>query len=156
MIEKDIERATIVAISRLGLVNIDIDGYWQPAADGAVKGSECPDNCAILRVAAGPRSFETFSSPRADVPVALSLAVRIEADPTGEALAGYTEPLMALLQGWQMSIESVKNDFSVPGFAPVGLRLDGGDVGFADKPRRVWTVTQKFTLRGVIEKGTST
>ena len=155
MIEKDIERAVISAISALRMDGLDGDGFWQSAADGSVKGGEKPQAKAFLRVAAGTRSFEAFTTPRADIPVALSLSVRIEAAPTGGALAGYTEPLMALLQGWQMSIEAVRNDFSVPGFAPVGLRLDGGDVGFAGEPRRVWTVTQKFTVRGIVRKGGS-
>ena len=156
MIEKDIERAVIKAVAALRMDGLDIGGFWQPAPDGAVKSQETPEASAFLRVAAGTRSFETFSTPRADIPVALSLSVRIETAPTGEALAAYTEPLMALLQGWQMSIETVKNDFAVQGFAPCGFRLDGGEVGTVGEPRRVWTVTQKFTLRGVVTKGTNT
>lgn len=156
MIEKDIERAVISAISALRMDGLDVNGFWQLAEDGFVKGGEKPGAKAFLRVVAGTRSFESFTSPRADIPVALSLSVRLETAPTGDALAGYTEPLMDLLQGWQMSIESVKNDFAVQGFAPCGFRLEGGPVDFVGEPRFVWTVSQKFTLRGVITKGTST
>lgn len=156
MIEKDIERAVIVAIERLNMPGLDIGGIWQPAEDGFVKGQENPDASAIIRIVAAPRAFETFSTPKAYITVALSLSVRLETAPTGDALAGYTEPLMELLQGWQMSIETVRNDLTVPGFAPCGFRLDGGNATLSGDPRNCWNVTQKITLRGIVKKGTST
>jgi len=155
MIERDIERAVVNAVSALRMDGMDIDGFWQAVPDGSVKGKERPDARAILRVVAAPRSFESFSSPRADIAVAMALTVRADTAPTGDALAEYTEPLMCLLQGWQESIDSVRNDFTVDGFTPCGLRLDGGDVSSSGDPRHCWVVTQKFTVRGIVRKGAS-
>lgn len=153
MIEKQVEKAVLEAVAALPMDGLDMDGIWQKSPNGRAKGSEDPNAKAFLRVIAAPRSFETFSSPRVDITVALALSVRLETAPTGEEIAAYSEPLFALLQGWQMSIETVRNDFTFPAFTPCGIRLDGGDIGFSGEPRNCWNVTQKFTLRGIIKKG---
>jgi hypothetical protein len=88
-----------------------------------------------------------------NVPVSIALTVRMETAPDGEALSAYTQPLFDLLQEWQMSVDSVKNDFTTMNFSPFGIRVEGGDIGFSGEPRNCWTITQKFTLRGVVRKG---
>ena len=153
MIEKQIEQAVLESIAALAMDGLDIQGIWQPAENGSVKGSEDPNAKAILRVVAAPRSFDTFSSPKVNVPVSIALTVRKETAPDGEALSAYTQPLFDLLQEWQMSVDSVKNDFTTMNFSPFGIRVDGGDIGFSGEPRNCWTITQKFTLRGVVRKG---
>lgn len=155
MIEAALEEAALDAIATLGLTNVDADGFWQPAQAGAVKGQERPDAAAVLRVVAGMRAFETFSTPVATVDMALTLFVRIETAPTAAALATYSGPLMEQLQTWQTSLADVKTDFSVDGFAPSGFRLDGGDVTY-DGARQGWAITQKFTLKGIITPITET
>jgi len=153
MIEKQIEQAVLESIAALAMDGLDIGGIWQPAENGSVKGSEDPNAKAILRVVASPRSFDKFSSPKVNVPVSIALTVRMETAPDGEALSAYTQPLFGLLQEWQMSVDSVKNDFTTMNFSPFGIRVDGGDIGFSGEPRNCWTITQKFTLRGVVRKG---
>ena len=153
MIEKEIEQAVLEAVSSLAMDGLDIDGIWQKSPDGRAKGSEDPNARAILRVVAAPRRFDAFSSPKVNVPVSIALSVRMETAPDGEALSAYTRPLFDLLQEWQLSVDAVKNEFTTMHFSPFGIRVDGGDIGFSGEPRNCWTITQKFTLRGVVRKG---
>lgn len=148
MIEAALEQAALSAIEDLELPNLDADGFWQPSQDGTVKGQERPDAAAVLRVAAGMRSFETFSTPVATVDIAITLFVRIETAPTAAALATYAGPLMDLLQAWQTSISATKEDFTVDGFIPSGFRLDSGDVSYVSD-RQGWMITERFQLKGI-------
>lgn len=149
MIERDIEAAVTAKISALGIEGLDVGGYWQPAGDGRAKGLERPEHSAVVRVAVAPRSFDSFSTPVANFPVSVALAVRRDLSPGGEALAEFAAPLALMMQTWQSDVDAVKNDFSVKGFSPCGLRLDGGDAG-ADDSLDVWHVVQRFTVRGTI------
>lgn len=148
MIEQDIEKAFIGRVEGLAIDGLRVSGVWQPSAEGVVKGSEGADCTAFLAVAANPRSSATFSLPRADVVVSLALSVLVDRAPDGDALREFTEPLFALLADWQANISSVKADFTVDGFNPVGFRLDGGSVSY-DRAARAWSVSQSFTLRGI-------
>ncbi len=148
MIEQDIEKAVIERVGAIGIDGMDVSGLWQPSAEGVVKGTEGSGSTAFLAVVANPRSSETFSLPRADITVSLALAVLVDRAPDGDALREFTEPLFALLADWQANISSVKADFTVEGFNPVGFRLDGGNVSY-DRAARAWSVSQSFTLRGI-------
>lgn len=149
MIEKEIEKAVLGALHALNLDRVDIGGFWQSAPAGEVKGAEKPDARAVLRVVASPMAFDTFSSSKANISVAIALVIRKEMSPGGEAIEELSAPISAMLEGWHMSIDLVKNDFAVPGFVPCGLRLDGGE---PSNSAEAWAVTQKFTLRGVVNK----
>ncbi len=149
MIEKDLERAVMARIADAAPETVQVSGMWQPSAAGVVKGVERAEAMAYASVAVAPRSHETFATPKADFAVAVSLAVRQEMCPDGAALADFTERILAVLEGWQMSLPALQADLTVPGFAPAGLRLDGGNVAFSDATR-AWTVTQSFTVRGVV------
>ena len=149
MIEKDLERAVMARVVAAVPGTVQVSGMWQPSAAGAVKGVERAEATAYVSVAVAPRSHETFATPKADFPVAVALEVRQELCPDGAALADFTERIFAVLEGWQMSLPAMQADLTVPGFSPVGLRLDGGNVAFSDAAR-AWTVTQSFTVRGVV------
>lgn len=149
MIEKDLERAVMARVGAAVPETVQVSGVWQPSAMGVVKGEEKAGAMAYATVAVAPRSHETFATPKADFAVAVALVVRQELCPDGAALADFTEHILAVLEGWQMSVSAMQADLSVPGFAPCGLRLDGGNVKFSDAAR-AWTVTQSFTVRGVV------
>ena len=53
MIEKQIEQAVLESIAALAMDGLDIQGIWQPAENGSVKGSEDP-NAKALRDGAQP------------------------------------------------------------------------------------------------------
>lgn len=147
MIERDIEAAVVAKVAALGLSGVSVDGFWQRSAAGTVKGQELPEHSAFVRITAGLRSFGTFSSPKADVPVAISIGIREETSPDGAAVADFAAPVAALLQRWQSSVDAVKRDFAVKGFSPCGIRIDGGDVAVNDS---FWTVVHRFTVRGIV------
>lgn len=149
MIEKLIEKAAIDAFDTLELEGLTIDGFWQPAEGGTVKAMESFDGPAKMTVRAQPRSFQSFTSPVAEIPVSVALAILTERAPDGAALAAFAEPVANLLQSWQTRVADVKSVFTVEGFTPSGFRMDGGDAQM-DKGSRAWTILYTFTLRGVI------
>ena len=151
MIERDIEKAVIARVKALAVDGLQVVGMWQASAAGIVRGLEGADFTAALSVAAKPKTFQTFSLPTADIPVSLTLSVRAERAPDGDALHDFTAPVAALLDDWQASIASVKTDFTLSNFNPCGFRLDGGEVSF-DRNATAWVVTQSFTLRGIVKK----
>ena len=149
MIEKLIEKAAIDAFDALELEGLTVDGFWQPAEGGTVKAMESFDGLAKMTVRAQPRSFQSFTSPVAEIPVSVALAILTERAPDGAALAAFAEPVANLLQSWQTRIADVKSVFTVEGFTPSAFRMDGGDAQM-DKGSRAWTILYTFTLRGVI------
>lgn len=149
MIEKELESAILARIVDAAPEAVQVSGMWQPSASGVVKGEERSGAMAYAVVAVAPRSHETFATPKADFAVAVSLVVRQELCPDGAALADFTERILSVLEGWQMSLPAMQADLAVPGFAPAGLRLDGGNVEYSDAAH-AWTVTQSFTVRGVV------
>lgn len=151
MIEKDLEQKLVGIFSALNLQSLGVSGFWQSAALGTVKGLESGENAAELVVRARPLGFESFTLPKADLSVDLSLAVRVELAADGAALADYFAPIDALLKQWQLSISAVKSDLTLVNFAPVGFRLDGGDASF-DSTLSAWSVRQSFTVRGIIKE----
>lgn len=150
MIEQSLEQAVVAKIAALNLPALKVDGVLAPAAEGAVKGAEGADFAALAKVAASLRAFETFSHSKADVAVRISLTIRVDLAPDGAALVEYTEPLQALLDEWQLSIDRVHEDLVVEGFRPVGVRVDGGDISL-DREAGAWRVEQSLTVRGIVQ-----
>ena len=153
MIEKLLESAIVAKLRALSSnARIGVDGFWQPSAEGTAKGAETPAEEGVLRVVVKPRAFETFTTPKANFSVALALVLREETDPARDRLAELVCPIFNLMQEWQESVDTVRSDLTVDGFAPSGLRLDGGDVR-RDDARHSIVITQSFTIRGTIQKG---
>ena len=154
MIEQLLEAAVMEKVAKLSLPGLVTYGFWQLSDPGSVKGLELVAP-AVLGVVAAPRSYETFTTPKAVFTIAATLKVRRDACPTGTELVTFAEPLFDLFQSWQMSIDKVKDDFTLtdehdaPLFTPHGFKLDGG-TPMLDANAGVWIVTQTLTLRGVI------
>lgn len=149
MLEQLIESAVIGAIAAVIPDHVSINGAWQAAPSGVVKGHETADAVAYVGVAVGPRAFETFTTPKAMFAVAVSLKVRDERDPQGSTFAACAESILALMQSWQTSLQDVKTAFSVEGFVPHGVRVEGGNV-VRDDAARATVMTESFTIRGII------
>jgi hypothetical protein len=154
MIEQQLEAAVVAKFAALNIDGLTVYGFWQPTSTGIPKGREAAAPAA-LGIVVAPRSYETFTTPKALFTVAVTLKVRRDIFPTGAELAEFTEPIFDLFQTWQMSIDQVKTDFTMtdendaPVFVPHGFKLDGGDVS-TDPDAGVWVITQTFTLRGVM------
>ena len=155
MIELLLENAAVSALAdALGDPRISVSGFWSPAPDGTAKGEEDPSSLGALSVVVKPRAFESFTTPKANISVAIALAVREDMDPRRENLAALAARLVARLQAWQTSIDAVRADFTVAGFTPSGFRLDGGDASFDDLAASA-VFSQSFTLRGIVTSTTT-
>lgn len=157
MVEREVEARVVEriagALAARGIGGAFVFGAWQPAEAGTVKGREPEGAAAVVAVAASPKSCETFAVPKADVPCAVALMVRDEADPDGTLFAACAGALSALLDGWHLSLADVKRDLASAHFSPAGLRLDGGSVSH-DEAQGAWTAARSFTVRGVFRKET--
>lgn len=149
MLERVIESVVMSALSEALPDGVSIQGAWQPSGPGAVKGHESPDAVAYVGVAVSPRAFETFTTPKATFSVAVSLKVRDERDPDGSTFNACAESILAKLQAWQTSIQDVRADFQISGFAPSGLRIDGGSV-LRDDVAGAMVMSESFTIRGIL------
>jgi hypothetical protein len=150
IIEKQIEKAIMVSLAKLDLPGVKIIGNWDIVAEGEVKGQGDATG-AVLAVGVAPRSYDGFVSPQADFACSLALTVRRDAYPTGEEVASITEPLFRLLDSWNRDEDAVFVDLTTDEFSPGGLQLTGGDGPEYDSSTMCWTVTQTFTIRGIIK-----
>lgn len=149
MIEKSIEAAVISAIANLNLPGLDIHGFWQDVPPGEIVGMEAAEATAVLVAKASLLKYDTYSSPKAECTVKLSMAVRLERSPTGAELAGLIDPVNSLLRTWQLSLPDLKRDVTPDGFSILGARLDGGD-GNYNQANRAWQIGFSLVLRGVV------
>ena len=154
MIEKLIEKAVMDAITALDLTDLAIGGFWQASESGILKDLERDDVSAVVRVTAKPRRYDSFTTPKCEISVTIVLAVLVDRAPDGAALSATAEPILNLLETWQRDITQVKTAFTVNGFAPSGLRLDGGDASL-DRARNAWLVPMGLTVRGVVTPSTT-
>ena len=149
MTEALLESAVMARLAEVLPQGVEIVGAWQTFAAGLVKGQDTGEADARAEVVASPRSFDNFTTPSANFPIAVTLKVRAERDPQGELFAACADALLALLQSWQTSIAAVKSALAVDGFAPCGVKLDGGEVSF-DEDAVAYVVSETFTVRGVV------
>lgn len=155
MIEKLIEAAAVAAIAALGIPGSKVEGFWQELQPGDVKGHSDGSTVADIDVLARPRTFQSFSVPKADIALRVSLSVPIERDERGDAFQSAAAEISDLLQTWQLSIVAVKEAFAVDGFAPCGAHLSGGDVSI-DSTARKWVIDWTVAIRGVVSQTTQT
>lgn len=150
MLEKDIETKIIEAVEALELPGLWINGGWQVATAGSLKGSEDPRAKAALVVKVGPRTFETFGICMLALDVTITLAVRADLCPRGEELVTYADAVAGLLQDWNL-VESGEEltALQVEGtFDPGGVQITGGSG--PDFTEGTWTVQWSLTIRGTI------
>ena len=149
MIEQAIELAVVNAIQNLGITDLTVGGFWQPAAAGILKDLERDDVTSVVRVTAAPRRYDAFTSPKCEIQISIVLAVLVDRAPDGAALALSAKPIIDLLETWQRNIDSVKSAFTVDGFTPNGFRNDGGNASL-DRKAGAWLVPMSVTVRGII------
>ena len=154
MIEKLLESAIMAQLAAVLPQGTEIVGAWQTSAPGVVKGSESGTAAAFVAVAVSPRSFETFTTPKANFAVAISLKVRAERDPQGALFTSCADAMLALLQQWQTSLPAVRTAMSVDGFTPHGMRIDGGQIT-TDAEAEALVVAESFTVRGIVSQPTT-
>ena len=149
LLEKDFEAAVVSKIAALGVAGVEVTGAWQPAEAGTVKATEAADAVAACAVAVAPRSYDTASVPTCALAVSVALLVRMECAPDGAKVAEIVAPLFALFQTWQNNFGQMSDDLALAGeFEPQWFRLDGGDGPTPDRQKRVWSVSQSFTVYG--------
>ena len=59
MLEMEVEKAVVAALSELELGGAPVVGLWMPTAAGALKGEESPDDAVAVAVAVPPCEFDT-------------------------------------------------------------------------------------------------
>jgi hypothetical protein len=157
MVEKLVEAVVVkkVAAIMFPLPGAEVSGFWQETPTGVPRWREGKPP-VLVEVVAGTRSYETFTSAKAQLRVSVTMTVRRNMFPTGAELEAFASPLIDLLEGWQRDIAQVKADFTLtdadgaPLFTPHGATLAGGDVT-ADAGDSAWTIPLTLTLRGVIK-----
>ena len=114
------------AIEALHLPGLAVRGAWQAAQEGELKDEE-GSTPAALAVHVSPRSFENFGLSICTMDVSFALVVRTDLCPNGTALETYADPILALLQNWNLNL-NCENDcgLSVDGFTPGGIQISGG------------------------------
>ena len=159
MIEKSIEANIISAVQALNLAGLDIRGVWQAANEGEVKDEE--DNSpAALAVIVSPRAFGSNGIPEMTFEVALSLVIRVDMCPTGTAIETYCDPVVRLLQSWNLALPAGDDEedegFAVPGFNPHYIHFTGGNGPTFENEQGVWSVVFNLTIGGVVAPEAST
>lgn len=147
LIESEIEAAIIAKLKTAleGVPGVRIEGAWQAAADGEVKGEENPSDRVIVGVAVGAPSYETYLTPMAEIPVALAVVVRRELAPTAAEVAEVMAPIARVLLGYQFD---EPDGLSTDHFRADGVRLDPGEPPAYVAARKVWRVTRSFSVKG--------
>ena len=119
--------------------------------DGSFKGVQ-PTVGPTVEVTVKPRRYDGYSSPMAEIDVALDGSYPAASDTTlGRTLECY-DAVATRLDEYHHTLAPVKRDFTVEGFTPVGFKLGGdGDI-YIDPDTKKRTFTLQFTLKGRISK----
>lgn len=117
--------------------------------DGSFKGVS-PTVGPKLDVTVKPRSYDGYASPIAEINVILDGAYPAASDTTLARTVECYDIVATQLDAYHRCIATVKRDFTVEGFTPVGFRLGGdGDIDIdPDTKKRYFNL--KFTIKGRI------
>lgn len=101
LIEAQIESVVVEKLKTVleDFEDVSIVGTWQPEDDDELKGME-EKPMAVIGVKAFPRSYETPTVPSTEIQVAVSMAVRSDADFNGMNYLGLTEKISDVFQEW--------------------------------------------------------
>ena len=133
-------------ISSLG--DAEIVGSRLPSATGTVKGENETGQKAVIAVAVGFRSHDSFSLSPISVPVSIAITSRAEMDATGETHERMLEAVANLLSQWHKDGEAMTSALSSDKFFAGELRMNGGSGKQYDSTRAVWVESITFTIRG--------
>ena len=109
---------------------------------------EDADKKTIVAVASAFRNHDAFSLSLVNVPVAISVATRVEGDAQSQEHNATVEKVVDLLVGWHKDGEAMEEALSNRKFLAGELRMDGGTTQTYDREHMCWTDTININIRG--------
>lgn len=159
MIEAKLESQIIQALAAQAAPGVWFSGAWNPAADGAVKGSEPEGVETVVAVTVSPRVMDDYNGGDADcvvaIPVSVGAYVRGELDATGASTLALYCSIFGKIWGLVKSQTSdastilTVEEGGVETFTPGGVLLTGGNAPTWDAQTKSWSFSLSFTVKGV-------
>lgn len=117
-------------------------------ADEGAGADEADDAPCVVAVAAAFRAHDDFSLPMLSVPVSVTVATRIERDPTAALHAKAAEAVASLLARWHFRPGEMTAALASDAFAPGALKMTGGTGRELDREAGVRRETANFQVMG--------
>ena len=102
----------------------------------------------IVAVASGFRAHDAFSLSLVNVPVAISIATRVEGDAQSQEHNATVEKIVDVLVDWHKRGDIMESALSNEKFLAGELRMDGGTTQTFDRDRMIWTDAININIRG--------
>lgn len=109
---------------------------------------EDADKKTIVAIASGFRNHDAFSLSLINVPVAISVATRVEGDAQSQEHNETVEKIVDLLVNWHKDGEAMGEALSNRKFLAGELRMDGGTTQTYDREHMCWTDAININIRG--------
>lgn len=109
---------------------------------------EDADKKTIVAVASGFRNHDAFSLSLINVPVAISVATRVEGDAQSQEHNEVVEKIVDILVDWHKYGEAMSDALTNEKFLAGELRMDGGTTQTFDREMMIWTDTININIRG--------
>lgn len=109
---------------------------------------EDADKKTIVAVASAFRNHDAFSLSLINVPVAISVATRVEGDAQSQEHNTTVEKIIDVLVNWHKDGEAMEEALSNRKFLAGELRMDGGTTQTFDRDRMIWTDAININIRG--------
>lgn len=109
---------------------------------------EDSDKKTIVAVASAFRNHDAFSLSLVNVPVAISIATRVEGDTQSQEHNSTVEKIVDILVGWHKDGEAMEEALSNRKFLAGELRMDGGTTQTYDREHMCWTDAININIRG--------
>lgn len=118
------------------------------ADEGEVASAGDDDKPCVVGIAAAYRSHDDFSLPMISVAVSVSVASRIERDPTADIHERAAASVASLLSRWHFRPQEMTASLSSELFAAGALKMTGGTARTLDRENGVRRETISFTVMG--------
>lgn len=109
---------------------------------------EDADKKTIVAVASAFRNHDAFSLSLVNVPVAISVATRVEGDAQSQEHNEVVEKIVDVLVNWHKDGEAMEEALSNEKFLAGELRMDGGTTQTYDREHMCWTDAININIRG--------
>lgn len=109
---------------------------------------EDSDKKTIVAVASAFRNHDAFSLSLINVPVAISVATRVEGDAQSQEHNTTVEKIVDVLVNWHKDGEAMEEALSNRKFLAGELRMDGGTTQTYDREHMCWTDAININIRG--------
>lgn len=110
--------------------------------------TEDADKKTIVAVASAFRNHDAFSLSLINVPIAISIATRVEGDAQSSEHNATVEKIVDLLVNWHKNGAVMEEALSNEKFLAGELRMDGGTTQTFDRERMIWTDAININIRG--------